>query len=37
MGGVSISVAMNETDNAGGQTGTTYDLEGYDLNVAFAF
>ena len=37
MGGVSISVAMNETENAGGQTGAAYDLEGYDLNVAFAF
>ena len=37
MGGVSISVAMNSTDNAGGNTGTTYDVEGYDLNVAFAF
>jgi outer membrane protein OmpU len=37
MGGVSISVAMNETENAGGNTGTTYDVEGYDLNVAFAF
>ena len=37
MGGVSISVAMNSTDNAGGKTGTTYDVEGYDLNVAFAF
>ena len=37
MGGVSISVAMNETENAGGQTTTAYDLEGYDLNVAFAF
>jgi outer membrane protein OmpU len=37
MGGVSISIAMNETDNAGGNTGTSYDVEGYDLNVAFAF
>ena len=37
MGGVSISVAMNETENAGGQTTAAYDLEGYDLNVAFAF
>jgi len=37
MGGVSISVAMNETDNIGGQTGAAYDVEGYDLNVAFAF
>ena len=37
MGGVSISVAMNSTDNAGGNTGTAYDVEGYDLNVAFAF
>ena len=37
MGGVSISVAMNETDNAGGNTATAYDVEGYDLNVAFAF
>ena len=37
MGGVSISVAMNETDNIGGQTGAAYDIEGYDLNVAFAF
>ena len=37
MGGVSISVAMNETENAGGKTGTAYDVEGYDLNVAFAF
>ena len=37
MGGVSISVAMNETENAGGNTGSTYDVEGYDLNVAFAF
>jgi outer membrane protein OmpU len=37
MGGVSISVAMNETDNIGGQTATAADTEGYDLNVAFAF
>jgi len=37
MGGVSISVAMNETDNAGGSTDTAHDTEGYDLNVAFAF
>jgi len=37
MGGVSISVAMNETENAGGKTGAAYDVEGYDLNVAFAF
>jgi len=37
MGGVSISVAMNETDNIGGNTGAAYDVEGYDLNVAFAF
>ncbi len=37
MGGVSISLAMNETDNVGGQTGAAYDIEGYDLNVAFAF
>ena len=37
MGGVSISVAMNEMENAAGETGTTYDTEGYDLNVAFAF
>ncbi len=37
MGGVSISVAMNETDNAGGSTDTAHDVEGYDLNVAFAF
>jgi len=37
MGGVSISVAMNETDNVGGKTAAAYDTEGYDLNVAFAF
>ena len=37
MGGVSISVAMNQTDNIAGQTGTAFDVEGYDLNVAFAF
>ena len=37
MGGVSISIAMNETDNAGGSTDTAHDTEGYDLNVAFAF
>ena len=37
MGGVSISLAMNETDNIAGQTGTAFDVEGYDLNVAFAF
>ena len=37
MGGVSISIAMNETDNVGGQTTAAYDTEGYDLNVAFAF
>ena len=37
MGGVTISVAMNQTDNVGGQTGTAYDIEGYDLNFAFAF
>jgi len=37
MGGVSISLAMNETDNIGGNTGAAYDVEGYDLNVAFAF
>ena len=37
MGGVSISVAMNETDNIAGKTASTGDVEGYDLNVAFAF
>ena len=37
MGGVSISVAMNETDNIAGKTASTADVEGYDLNVAFAF
>jgi len=37
MGGVSISVAMNTTDNVGGSTDTAHDVEGYDLNVAFAF
>ena len=37
MGGVSISVAMNEMENAAGSTGTTFDTEGYDLNVAFSF
>jgi len=37
MGGVSISVAMNSVDNIGGQTTTAYDVEAYDLNVAFAF
>jgi outer membrane protein OmpU len=37
MGGVSISLAMNEVDNVGGRTATTHDLEAYDLNVAFAF
>ena len=37
MGGVSISVAMNSTDNVGGSTATAHDVEGYDLNVAFAF
>ena len=37
MGGVSISIAMNETDNVGGNTASTHDTEGYDLNVAFAF
>jgi len=37
MGGVSISVAMNETDNVGGGTDANEDIEGYDLNVAFAF
>ncbi len=37
MGGVSISIAMNETDNIGGNTTAAYDVEGYDLNVAFAF
>ena len=35
MGGVSISVAMNEVKNAGGSTAD--DHEAYDLNVAFAF
>jgi len=37
MGGVSISVAMNETDNIAGKTAAAADVEGYDLNVAFAF
>ena len=37
MGGVSISLAMNSVDNVGGQTGTSYDIEAYDLNFAFAF
>ncbi len=37
MGGVSISLASNQTDNIGGNTGAAYDVEGYDLNVAFAF
>ena len=37
MGGVSISVAMNEMENAAGSTDTTFDTEGYDLNVAFSF
>jgi len=35
MGGVSVSVAMNEVKNAGGSTAD--DHEAYDLNVAFAF
>ena len=35
MGGVSISIAMNEVKNAGGSTADDHDA--YDLNVAFAF
>jgi len=37
MGGVSISLAMNEVDNVGGRTTAAHDVEAYDLNVAFAF
>ena len=36
-GGVSISLAMNQVDNAGGQTAASADIEAFDLNVAFAF
>ena len=37
MGGMSITVQQNEIDNVAGSTAAANDIEGYDLNVAFAF
>ena len=35
MGGMTIAGIMNDTDNVGGTDAT--DLEGYELNLSFAF
>jgi len=37
MGGMSISLAMNEIENVGGNAGASNDIKGYDLAVGFAF
>ncbi|MDB2580348.1 porin [Candidatus Pelagibacter bacterium] len=37
MGGMSITVQQNSIDNVAGSTAAANDIEGYDLNVAFAF
>ena len=37
MGGVSIGGSFNQTDNAGGDTATTADVDGYEMNISFAF
>ena len=37
MGGMTLSVAMVEEENRGGSTAATDDVEGYEVNLAFAF
>ena len=37
MGGMTISGAMNETDNVGGSSDATNDKESYELGLSFAF
>ena len=37
MGGMTLSVAMAEEENRGGSTATADDVEGYAINLAFAF
>jgi outer membrane protein OmpU len=37
MGGVGISLAMNDVENIGGNTATTRDVEAYDLAITFSF
>ena len=37
MGGMSITVQQTTIDNVAGSTAAANDIEGYDLNVAFAF
>jgi outer membrane protein OmpU len=37
MGGVSIGASFNSSDNVGGGNATTDDVDGYEMNVSFAF
>ena len=37
MGGMTLSVAMAEEENRGGSTSAVDDVEGYAINLAFAF
>jgi len=37
MGGVSIGGSFNSADNVGGSTATTADVDGYEMNISFAF
>ena len=37
MGGMTLSVAMVEEENRGGSTAAVDDVEGYEVNLAFAF
>jgi outer membrane protein OmpU len=37
MGGMTLSIAMVEEENRGGSTAASDDVEGYEVNLAFAF
>jgi outer membrane protein OmpU len=37
MGGVSIGASFNSSDNIGGDTAAANDVDGYEMNVSFAF
>jgi len=37
MGGVSLGASFNSSDNVGGGNATTDDVDGYEMNVSFAF
>lgn len=37
MGGMTLSIAMAEEENRGGSTAAADDVEGYNINLAFAF